>query len=208
MDELLDEMLTELGPVIPATPVLSEKIDAWRGKLPERVLTWWQQVGFAGFADGLVWFPDPDAWTEPVEALLPQCRILSPDLEPVVADGPHHPWLRTAFGDLYCWSPSHGAALTIDPVFRTVNGLDHAQEVRDGLPEIGLEAVVLSRRRRFDLADEEGRPLFRRLRTRLGPLDADRMFALTPAAVAGGDVVAENFSVESAIAHLLAIADL
>ncbi|OYN99525.1 hypothetical protein CGZ95_11495 [Enemella evansiae] len=134
--------------------------------------------------------------------------MIPSSLESVAQDGPYFPWLRTAFGEMYCWSPTHGAALNISPVFRQVGGYDYTRDIADGLPDTGLEEVLLADRDEFDMRAEDGKPLFRRLLKKLGPVGPDTMYALTPAAVAGGPVIEKNFSIEPAEAQLAVLASL
>ncbi|TDO91879.1 GAD-like domain-containing protein [Enemella evansiae] len=208
MEPFLEEFLVEMGPVIPSAPATPEKIEAWRGTMPELILTWWEEVGFAGFADGLLWLTDPDDWTDLAADFIPISQVIPSSLESVAQDGPYFPWLRTAFGEMYCWSPTHGAALNISPVFRQVGGYDYTRDIADGLPDTGLEEVLLADRDEFDMRAEDGKPLFRRLLKRLGPVASDTMYALTPAAVVGGPVIEQNFSIEPAEAQLAVLASL
>ncbi|OYO12233.1 hypothetical protein CGZ98_08635 [Enemella evansiae] len=207
VEPFLEFLIDKQGPVLRGPDASPAKIEAWRGKMPELILTWWQEVGFAGFAEGLIWLTDPDEWTDIAADFIPICQVLSPALEPVAHNGPYYPWLRTAFGEMFCWSPVHGAAIRIDPITRLISGRDYARDVADGQPDNGLEAIIVSDRSRFDTIDEHEKPLFRRLLKRLGPVASDTMYALTPAA-AGGPVIESNFSIEPAEAQLAVLASL
>lgn len=193
----------EMGSVVPGEPVPQEVLDSWRGKLPDLVLTWWEQVGFASFGNGLAWFTDPAEWTAVAGEKLPLCRVLSPRLDPAVLTGAYHPWLRTAFGEMRCWSPTHQVGITIDPIFHWVTGADYTEDIANGLPTLPLEHTILSRPKDFDVVDNDDKRLFSRLRKRLGPLTADTYYGLTVALAIGGDIDIDNFAIKPVRGHLM-----
>lgn len=200
-EEFLQMFVEEMGSVL-ASPVPTETIESWRGKFPDLVLTWWEQVGFASFGDGLAWFTDPDEWVDLASDILPKCKVISPDLDPAILTGPYYPWMRTAFGEMECWSPTHQANISITPMLYWVGGADHSEDIANGLVNIGFESPILSRRRDLDVVDASGRGLFTRLRKRLGAPTADTYYGLTLSIALGGDVEIDNFALKPVRGHL------
>nr|WP_281361960.1 T6SS immunity protein Tdi1 domain-containing protein [Nakamurella aerolata] len=158
---------------------------------------------FRSFGDGLAWFTDPAEWTAVAGAQLPLCTVLSPRLDPALLTGPYHPWLRTAFGEMRCWSPTHGVAIAIDPMYHWITGADYSRDVANGLPTLPVEPTILARPKQFDVIDGKKKPLFKRLRRRYGTLRADTYYGLTLPVALGGRVELDNFGITPVRGHLL-----
>ena len=54
-DDDLAFFLSEFGQPTTIVPATTADIEAYRGKLPDQLLEYWQILGFSGFADGLFW---------------------------------------------------------------------------------------------------------------------------------------------------------
>lgn len=57
-----------MGPAIERRRVLVAKTDHYRRKLPGRLLGYWEESGWCGYADGLFWTVDPRAYEPVLEA--------------------------------------------------------------------------------------------------------------------------------------------
>ncbi|WP_369586526.1 GAD-like domain-containing protein [Kingella oralis] len=47
-------------------------INKYRGKLPDRLLEYWQEYGFCHFADGLFWLTNPEDYEDILAEWLPE----------------------------------------------------------------------------------------------------------------------------------------
>ncbi|GAB3303666.1 hypothetical protein EK0264_03200 [Epidermidibacterium keratini] len=201
-EEFLQMFVEAMGSVVPGPPIPPDEIESWRGKLPDLVLTWWEQVGLASFGDGRAWFTDPAEWVDVAAEILPLCQVISPYLDPALLNGAYYPWMRDAFGDMYCWSPTHQVKLKITPLLHWVGGADYSEDIANGLVTLPVENAILSRPRDFDVVDDKGKLLFSRLRKRLGPLTADTYYAMVVPVALGGAVLADNFAIKPVHGHL------
>lgn len=65
VDEDFEYFLEAMGPSIDRRDVPASTIERYRGKLPDQFLSYWQEHGWCGYADGLFWTVDPEEY-EPV----------------------------------------------------------------------------------------------------------------------------------------------
>ena len=49
----------EFGPAIDTKPVPQRSLEKFKGKLPDQLLSYWQQYGWSGYGRGLFWTVDP-----------------------------------------------------------------------------------------------------------------------------------------------------
>ncbi|MGC9357443.1 MAG: GAD-like domain-containing protein, partial [Anaerolineae bacterium] len=49
------DFLAAHGPPTQVQPVPTEAVEHYRGRLPDDLLTFWQEVGWCAFAGGLLW---------------------------------------------------------------------------------------------------------------------------------------------------------
>ena len=156
-----------------------------------------------GTSDGRLWLVDADVWGPAVEAWTDG---LGPDIE---ADA----WVavaRNAFGTMQLWGPRTGAAVTVHPargwIFPAADGAGPRGPIGD-LDR--LEALLAaSGPDDLDVFDVDDRPLFDRVRERLGPVGPDTVYAFVPALGAGGEPRLESVEVREAVPHVVALAAL
>ena len=55
-----------------STPVSTETLAKYRGKLPDRLLEYWQEFGFCGFKDGIFWLTNPEDYEDILTEWLPE----------------------------------------------------------------------------------------------------------------------------------------
>ena len=96
MDEYFDSFLYEedFTPVMDSVPVDEATLAYFRGKLPDRLLGYWKEYGFAGFGEGLFWMVNPNEYQEIVDKWMKQTPIWGREKFYAVA--------RSAFG-VYHW---------------------------------------------------------------------------------------------------------
>jgi hypothetical protein len=107
MDEDFEYFLGEMGPVIDRRYVPSSTIQRYRGKLPDRLLQYWEEYGWCGYADGLFWTVNPQEYEPVLEAWIGNTPFMEEDAYHLIA--------RSAFGKLYFWGEKSGNSLTILP---------------------------------------------------------------------------------------------
>jgi len=69
-DEDFEVFISEFGEATYRVDVPPEAIEKWRGKLPELLLTYWQEVGWCCYANGLFWIVNPDDYEDLVDEWL------------------------------------------------------------------------------------------------------------------------------------------
>jgi hypothetical protein len=52
-DEDFDYFISKFGEATNRVAVPTEAIEKWRNKLPDQLLTYWQEEGWGGYANGL-----------------------------------------------------------------------------------------------------------------------------------------------------------
>ncbi len=86
---IFPDFMEAYGPPTQDQPVPPEAIECYRGRLPDDLLVFWQEVGWCAFGDGLLWLVDPEQLADPLEAWLGHREALA--------------FMRTAFGDMLLW---------------------------------------------------------------------------------------------------------
>ncbi len=197
MDEFMEDFLgfKEFGPAFAKREVPPEKIERFRGKLPDQLLKYWQEYGWCGYAKGLFWTVDPDEWEDELEAWIGDTPFMEQDTYYVIA--------RTAFGELLLWGEKSGNSLKVLSAEGKIFPSDFTQEVlKRGIDrQIQLFFSVRSKDR-LDFKDESGNPLFDRALAALGPLDHDTLYGFVPALALGGKAELKNLQKLDAHVHL------
>lgn len=163
-----------------------EHVNTYKGLVPDALIAYWQEFGFSGFGDGIVWFVDPIEWKATAELLLGGLR--HPQLP---EDAQFIPFARSAFGKVWFWTPGYGITLILDPADGTAffGSLMDPSRDTDGL----LTAFFATAKKdRFDFLDNSEEYMFDRVSKRLGSLQFDQVYGFAPGIVLGGPVVPEN----------------
>jgi hypothetical protein len=202
MDEAFAYFLTNFGPPIARRD--ASPVDAKRqtGRLPELLLQYWTEHGFAGYADGLFWTVDPDEYADVLTQWLDPSPFKGQDDYQVIA--------RTAFGCLFVWGTKSGGSLQINAPHGIIfPDRAAAKYVQDGRDAIAVQAFFVSLAKdHTDFADERGKPLFTRARAKLGMLEPDEMYAFVPALALGGTATLANLQKVKILEHLTLLAQL
>lgn len=201
-DETFELFISEFDEATHSVVVPVAAIDRWRGKLPDRLLTYWQEEGWCGFRNGLFWVVNPDDYEDVVHEWLSGTSLEAVDSFHVIA--------RTAFGSLYLWGEKIGRAVTISAASHAivVLGKELIEKDRDNLT-IDLETFFeMKEPDDCDLNDELGEPLFERALQKLGSLNAGEMYGFEPALVAGGKMRLENLVKVNLDVHLTILRQL
>lgn len=202
MDEDFQLFVEEFQPVISVRDVPHSVIELYRGRLPDRLLGYWREHGWAGYSNGRFWTVNPQDYEPALDAWIGDTEFMEKDAYHVIG--------RSAFGELYFWGESTGNSLSIMPW--------------DGLafPTGGAEKYIVQGKadeamgwffsakepEDFDVEDNMGRPLFDRALKKLGALEHDEMYGFVPALALGGTASLKNLQVVKAVEHLVLLAQL
>jgi hypothetical protein len=203
MDQFMENFLgfEGFGPPISRRDVPPEKIEKFRGKLPDKLLEYWQVYGWCGYAKGLLWTVDPDEWDDTLEDWIGDTPFMEKDAYYVIA--------RSAFGGLVFWGTHTGQSLQVTTPYGWVYpSFDPEAFARRG-PDKELQLFFSSASRSaFDLNDPEEKPLFERALEKLGPLDHDTLYGFVPALALGGEPRLERLQKLDAHVHLNILSQL
>ncbi|NTS77885.1 DUF1851 domain-containing protein [Catenovulum sp. SM1970] len=196
LDEDFEYFLEKFGEPTNQTQCSMETLKKYQGKLPSRLLEYWQEYGFCGFSDGLFWIVNPKDY----EAILDEW--LAPTDIPV--NDTYHVFARNAFGDLFLWGEQTGYKYKI----ATSKGWILERE-GDPLSEHNIRIEWFFGGQDIDLhekKDEDANPLFEQCVKQFGALKADEMFSFVPSLITGGDATLENVNKVDIFVHLSLLA--
>lgn len=157
-----------------STPVSAETLAKYRGKLPDRLLEYWQEFGFCGFKDGIFWLTNPEDYEDILTEWLPEDELKKKK---------HYVIARSGFGDLFVWNSELGYEYEISSLWRWILKIDiHFSDwIRDGRADEVIDIFIGSNRyEELDTQDNDGNPLFQRCVELWGPLAENEMFTFAP----------------------------
>lgn len=180
MDTDFDAFLEEFGPPTSSAPAPPDVVEAFRGRLPDRLLGYWQRHGFCVFMDGLFSIVNPVEYESDLEAWIADTPIEEEDAFHVIA--------RNGFGDLLLWGARSGYRYRIKPNHGWILQLDgDAGEIGSRGADSAIGGFFSCKTPKyFDEKDASGKPLFARAVAKLGALAPDEVFAFEPALRLGG----------------------
>jgi hypothetical protein len=197
MDEDFAGFLEDFGPGFDKYYVPTASIERYRGKLPDQLLSYWQEYGWCGYAEGLFWTVNPQEYEPVCDAWIGDTEFMEKDAYHIIARG--------AFGELYFFGEKTGSSLTITPSDALALPSDYRpkdlnQHVRSffGSRNPGSN----------DLSDADNKLLFARALKKLGRLQRDEMYGFVPALALGGPVTLEHLQKVKAVEHLVMLAQL
>jgi hypothetical protein len=189
------------GPEIYSKSVKPEHIKKFRGKLPEQLLSYWNQYGWSGYGKGLFWLVDPDEYEPALEAWIGDLPPMERDAYYVIA--------RSAFGQLFLWGTKSGPSLDINSPWGMIFPKDKSEKIAAGDADFLARMFFETKDRiSLDLKDYLDKPLFDRALKTLGPLAADEMYGFEPALALGGKADIKNLRKVKAVEHLVMLAQL
>jgi len=189
------------GPAVSVEAVAPDEIARFRSKLPEQLLTYWRQHGWAGYGKGLFWFVNPDDYESVLEAWIGDTPLMETDEYYVVA--------RSAFGELFLWGRRTGLGLSVKPLWGMIFPRDCTDAVSAGKADALVQSFLVGLdKASLDQKDEFDKPLFDRAMKTLGPLAPDEMYAFEPALAVGGAANLKNLRKVKCVEHLVMLAQL
>jgi hypothetical protein len=202
MDEDFAWFLEQFGDPTESVRVQPETGERFRGKLPDQLLAYWNEVGFASFKNGLFVLTNPDEYEPAFEEWVGDTELVEKDAYYVIA--------RTAFGKLFLWGTKTGYMYDVNPVQGWIYGEDrHTGDIGAGNADECLARFFSGTNPEdLDIKDADGKPLFERAVAKLGPLAMDEVFAFEPALTAGGTAKLDNLAKRNIHVHLSLLAQL
>jgi hypothetical protein len=197
MDQFMENFLgfKEFGPPMARRDVSPEKIKKFRGKLPDKLLEYWQEYGLCGYGKGLLWTVDPDEWEDELDAWLEDTDFLEQDAYYVIA--------RSAFGELILWGEKTGQSLKVVTPYGWIFPSFNEKEFKRRGPDLSIQLFFsATSKESYDFTDMEDAPLFDRALKKLGSLDHDTMYGFVPALAPGGEPKLESLQKLDAHVHL------
>ncbi|WP_448565359.1 GAD-like domain-containing protein [Thalassotalea ganghwensis] len=196
LDEGFKYFLKKFDTPIEQAPCSTETINKYTGKLPSRLLEYWQEYGFCGFSDGLFWIVNPEEYEEVLDEWLEPTNIPDNDV--------YHVFARNAFGDLFLWGEETGYSYQITA---SQGWIIEKKNTPRSKHNLAIERFFGGARPTSqDIDDEDGNPLFDQCVRHLGALKADEMFGFVPSLIAGGDAKLENVEKVNIFVHLSLLA--
>lgn len=189
------------GPAVDVRPVSEHTLSKYRGKLPNKLLEYWEAYGFAGYGRGIFWMTDPDEYTDVVEAWLERTRFSDADNYYVIG--------RSAFGELMLWGTRSGPSITIQCPWGMIFPADKSRWMNEGKQDFLISTWIAGLNHDgLDQTDEAEAPLFERAHKLLGHLAPDEMYGFVPALAMGGPCRISNLQKVKAVEHLMLLAKL
>lgn len=161
-DEDFELFIEEFGEETSRTDVPMSAIQKWRGKIPDRLLKYWQAEGWCGYANGLFWTVNPDDYEDLVDEWLAGTPIEQLDRFHVIA--------RSAFGGLFLWGEKTGNSVTVECGINSIFAFESEVKKEMDDPDFDVRLFFSNKSSdRCDLQDEFGQPLFERVLAKLSP---------------------------------------
>lgn len=198
-----DEFVEVWGAPTSAQPAAPDRVDQFQGVVPDLLLTFWRELGFSGFGDGLFWLCDPVAWQPAVDAW-------TRDLELEMGADQWIAVCRSAFGRMQLWGRRTGMSLTITPYRGWVLPTDRSDRMAssDDRDDQIYAALVAPDKQSLDVTGDDGQPLFDRVLTLHGPVGPDTVYGFVPVPALGGALRAERVEIFDADVHLQLLSDI
>lgn len=187
-DEDFECFLTRFPFSISGPACTDEHVRAYTGLVPDCLISYWQEFGFSGFGNGTAWLVDPIEWKVTSEEVLLDTFVY-PRLG---RDAQYIPFVRTAFGKVWFWTPGYGISLAVDPVRGILFPKPPARSQSPTGLERGLKAFFGSAdMEQFEFYDRNEQPMFDRVYQHLGALRFDELYGFAPGLLIGGAAIVE-----------------
>jgi hypothetical protein len=201
MNEEFQYFYEEFGPIEKPQQVSETQLKKYKGYLPAALLEFWKEVGWGGYAGGLLWSTNPEEFAPAVQAWLSGSGQFGSD--------DYHVFARDAFGNLYVWGKNSGNCITIHPLSSSVVTTAPERFESDSDRDLDIASFFVTRDKDdYDFKDLNEKPLFQRALKKLGPLESDEMYAFEPALCIGGAQKIDNLVKVKMIEHLVLLSQL
>ncbi|WP_168175972.1 GAD-like domain-containing protein [Mycobacterium sp. ST-F2] len=203
MSRETDEFVRKWGVPTVSSRAPDERLEQYRDVVPELLLTFWREFGFAGFGNGLFWLCDPVAWQPAVDTWTAGLNLAMGD----------DSWLavsRSAFGRMQLWGQRTGMSLTITPYSGWVRPNDRSHRMSTSVRRNGqiYAALFAPDTTSLDVIGDDDQPLFGRVLARQGPVGPDTMYGFVPALAVGGSLLPDRVEIFDADVHMQLLSEL
>ena len=178
----------------------SEEVGAYKGKLPDALISFWEKYGFCGFMDGLYWVVNPADYVDTLNLWLGDTGILEKDNFHVIT--------RSAFGDLFLWGEKTGSSYKINSKMGWILPRQSVgKEIARGFADRMISSFLcFSQVDEMDSCDDDRKKLFDRAVNKLGALDESEVFAFEPTLIVSNKARLEDIVKMDIFKYLLTLA--
>jgi hypothetical protein len=194
MDENFEYFLEKMGPAIEKRMVPPSSIERYRGRLPDQLLSYWDEHGWAGYADGLFWTVNPQEYESVLQAWIGETQLMEHDNYHVIA--------RSAFGKLYLWGEKTGPSLNLFAPGSFCIPMEITSFKENDDFEVQVFFGSLSRK------GNDFESMFGAALKKFGRLKHDEIYGLVPALALGGAASADHLQKLKSVEHLILLAQL
>ncbi|WP_415674755.1 GAD-like domain-containing protein, partial [Vibrio neptunius] len=200
-DEYLALFLSKFGSPTEVVVATSEQIERYRGILPDKLLEYWQQMGFSGFQDGLFWITNPAEFEDVLESFLKGTEFADYDNYHVIA--------RNCYGQLFLWGERTGASLDIAPHLNWIlTDQGNESEIAKGEANSAIQSFFGFQNLEYIDLNASSKPLFPSVLKTYGPVGKDEVMVFTPYLFMGGKKSVDAMAKENLQVFLHIMADL
>lgn len=204
MDQFIDDFLIEedFSPSISTISVSDETIQKFKNSLPDKLLNYWEYLGFSGFGEGVFWIVNPLDYQDILDRWLQKTNLWGREKFFVVA--------RTAFGELYVRGDKSYKTTIIDPHLNNIlpgDPLNEGFDIEKWERSIGIFFSTKTKKN-TDYFDRNEKPLFQRCLKKYGMLEHDEMYTFSTALALGGAADINNIKKVKILEQLSMLCDL
>jgi hypothetical protein len=196
MDEFFQDFLKEMSPQVSRLDVPQSSFDKYRGKLPNKLLEYWQERGWGGYANGLFTIVDPEEYEPVLDAWIGETPYMDKDAYHIIA--------RSAFGNLFFWGERSGSTLVIEPVYALAFPQENLTFETKSELELDMQSFFFGQNKKRNDFEDLFEPALKKYRS----LDYDEMFGFVPALAMGGKPELKFIEPVKAVEHLVMLAQL
>lgn len=201
IDEDFDFFLEEFGEPTDQVTAEQEEIEAYRGILPDKLLEYWQAVGFSGFMDGLFWITNPAEFEDVLEIFLAETDFADYDNYHVIA--------RSAYGKLYLWGERTGDSLEIIPHLNWIEtNIGKEEDIKNGESDLAIQYFFSNRDPKYVDIESKSKPLFPAVLKKHGAVGKDEVMVFNPYLFMGGTYSPAKMSKENLHIFLQLMAEM
>lgn len=186
-DEDFDGFIEDFGEPEACQEADEKVIEAYKHKLPSKLIYYWRELGWCSYGEGLLWMVNPAEYEEILEERLKGTKFEGRKDLSVFA--------RSAFGVLYVWASAKGKLMDIDPNQNTINAYSDTDKdmLSHDKENFKMQCFWGGKwPKHMELMDKNWNPLFEKTLKKLGQLKADEMYGWKHHIAIGGERSLEN----------------
>jgi len=196
-DKFFDFFLKKFGEPHDSKSASEAVIERFAHKLPDQLFSYWRQLGWCGYGNGLIWMTNPAEYEAILENWLQGTPFEDRDDLSVIA--------RTAFGELFVWAKGKGDVLGINPVLNIIyHYTDDEEKNYEGEQENEYMRRFWTKRKKeaADCKDKSDNLIFERTLKKLGVLKPTEVYGFKHHYAIGGDLSLDNVDImDHAVYH-------